>query len=73
MAAWAKRPEVREFVEFFNGNADKLVREVKYVPLPAAAYNHNVDALAKMRVGTKFGGENLVGVTIEQLMKLEAK
>jgi hypothetical protein len=26
-----------------------------------------------MRVGTKFGGENLVGVTIEQLMKLEAK
>jgi hypothetical protein len=26
-----------------------------------------------MRLGTKFGGENLVGVTIEQLMKLEAK
>jgi len=69
----AKRPEVREFVDYFNKNADKLVREVKYVPLPASAYTYNQDALAKMRVGTKFGGENLVGVTIEQLMKLEAK
>jgi phosphate transport system substrate-binding protein len=71
--ASAKRPEVREFVEFFNRNADKLVREVKYVPLPAAAYTYNLDALAKNRVGTKFGGENMVGVTIEQLMKMEAK
>jgi phosphate transport system substrate-binding protein len=69
----AKRAEVREFSEFYNRNADKLVREVKYVPLPAAAYNYNVETLAKGRLGTKFGGENLVGVTIEQLMKMEAK
>jgi phosphate transport system substrate-binding protein len=72
-AASAKRAEVREFADFYNRNAAKLVKEVKYVPLPAAAYTYNVDALAKNRVGTKFGGENLVGVTIEQLMKLEAK
>jgi phosphate transport system substrate-binding protein len=69
----AKRPEIREFIDFFNKNASKLVREVKYVPLPAAAYAHNQDTLGKMQVGTKFGGENLVGVTIEQLMKMEAK
>ena len=69
----AKRPEVREFVEFYNKNAEKLVKEVKYVPLPAVAYAYNLDTLAKNRVGTKFGGENLVGVTIEQLMKMEAK
>jgi phosphate transport system substrate-binding protein len=69
----AKRPEVREFVEFYNKNAEKLVKEVKYVPLPAAAYSYNLDTLAKNRVGTKFGGENLVGVTIDQLMKMEAK
>ena len=72
-AASVKRAEIREFVEFYNKNADQLVREVKYVPLPAAAYAYNQDALAKMRVGTKFGGENMVGVTIEQLMKIEAK
>ncbi|MDZ7652395.1 MAG: PstS family phosphate ABC transporter substrate-binding protein [Burkholderiaceae bacterium] len=69
----AKRPEVREFAEFYNRNAAKLVKEVKYVPLPSAAYTYNLDALAKNRTGTKFGGENLVGVTIEQLMKMEAK
>lgn len=69
----AKRAEVREFVEFYNKNAATLVKEVKYVPLPAAAYAYNLDTLGKNRVGTKFGGENLVGVTIEQLMKLEAK
>jgi phosphate transport system substrate-binding protein len=69
----ARRPEVREFVEFYNRNAPKLVREVKYVPLPAAAYTYNQDVLTKMKTGTKFGGENLVGVTIEQLMKMEAK
>lgn len=72
-AASAQRPEVREFVQFYNQNATKLVKEVKYVPLPAVAYTYNIDALAKGRVGTKFGGENLVGVTIEQLMKIEAK
>jgi phosphate transport system substrate-binding protein len=68
-----KRPEVRDFVEFYNKTAEKLVKEVKYVPLPAAAYAYNLDTLAKNRVGTKFGGENLVGVTIEQLMKMEAR
>jgi len=69
----AAKPEVREFVEFLNKNADKLVREVKYVPLPGAAYTYNAETLGKMRVGTKFGGENKVGLTIEELMKMEAK
>jgi len=72
-AASAKKPEVKEFVEYYNQQAEKLVREVKYVPLPAKAYAYNLDTLGKMRVGTKFGGENKVGLTIEDLMKLEAK
>jgi phosphate transport system substrate-binding protein len=69
----AKKPEVREFVEFFNRQADKLVREVKYIPLPARAYTHNLEQLKAMKVGTKFGGESKVGLTVDQLMKLEAK
>jgi phosphate transport system substrate-binding protein len=72
-AASLKKAEVRQFVEFYNKHADKLVREVKYVPLPAAAYADNLAAMSKNRLGTKFGGENKVGLTIEQLMKLEAK
>jgi len=67
------KPEVREFAEFYMKHAVKLVREVKYVPLPAAAYTYNVNQVQKRVVGTKFGGQNKVGMTIEELMKLEAK
>ena len=69
----AGKPEVREFIAYFNKNADKLVKEVKYVPLPPKAYAYNLETLGAMRVGTKFGGENKVGLTIEDLMKLEAR
>jgi phosphate transport system substrate-binding protein len=69
----AQKPEVNEFVQFYNKQATKLVKEVKYVPLPGKAYQYNLDTLGKMRLGTKFGGENKVGLTIEDLMKMEAK
>jgi len=49
------------------------VREVKYVPLPADAYAYNNDHIQKKVLGTKFGGGNRVGLTIQQLMKMEAK
>ena len=69
----ADKPEVKEFVEYYMKNAEKLTKEVKYVPLPAKAYAYNLDHFAKRVKGTKFGGENKVGLTIEDLMKLEAK
>ena len=69
----AGKAEVREFIDFFNKNAPKLVKEVKYVPLPPKAYSYNMETFGKMRLGTKFDGENKVGLTIEDLMKLEAK
>jgi phosphate transport system substrate-binding protein len=67
------KPEIRAFAEYYMKQAPKLVTEVKYVPLPAKAYEYNLTALQKGRVGTKMGGENKVGLTIEQLMTLEAK
>lgn len=67
------RPEVKQFVDFYMKNAPKLVAEVKYVPLPAKAYEYNASAVQKMRVGTKMGGENKVGLTVEQLMSMEAR
>lgn len=67
------RPEVRSFVDFYNRNATKLAREVGFVGLPARAYEYNLSAVAKGRVGTKFGGENRIGVTIDELMTLVAK
>ena len=69
----AQKGEVKQFIEYFNKHAEALIKEVKYVPLPAKAYAHNLDVLAKNQLGTKFGGKNKVGLTIEELMTLEAK
>jgi len=69
----AQKPEVREFVEYYNRHGEKLAREVKYVPLPSKAYAHNLEIFSRKQLGTKFGGENKVGLTIEDLMKLEAR
>ncbi len=69
----ADRPEVKEFVEYYMKHGESLTKEVKYVPLPAKAYAYNLDHFAKRGKGTKFGGENKVGMTIEDLMKIEAK
>jgi phosphate transport system substrate-binding protein len=67
------KPEIREFVDFYMKNAPQLVKEVKYIPLPAKAYSGNLEHLAKKKLGTVFGGQNEVGLTIEQLMKREAQ
>ena len=69
----ADKPEIKEFVEYYMKHGEKLAKEVKYVPLPAKAYTYNLDHFVKRLKGTKFGGENKVGLTIEELMKLEAK
>ncbi|WP_300449900.1 PstS family phosphate ABC transporter substrate-binding protein [Accumulibacter sp.] len=68
-----ERPAVREFVEFYMKNAAPLVKEVKYIPLPARAYTGNLEHLARKKLGTVFGGQNEVGLTIEQLLKREAQ
>jgi len=67
------KPEVKEFVQFYNAQGAKLAREVKYVPLPDSAYKANMDHMAKMKKGTVFAGESEVGVTIEELLRREAK
>jgi len=68
-----KKPEVKEFVEFYMKEGAKLTKEVKYVPLPAAVYKGNVDNMNKMKLGTVFGGHNEVGVKVDDLIKREAK
>ena len=68
-----QRAEVMKFVEFFMKHGAKLSKEVKYVPLPDKAYIVNMDHLKKGKLGTVFGGTAEVGITIEELMKREAK
>ncbi len=67
--AAAFKPEVKEFINFYLQNAPALVKEVKYVPLPAHEYKA-VDVHWKaLKPGTGFGGVPEVGVKIEELLK----
>jgi phosphate transport system substrate-binding protein len=67
------KPEVKEFVEYYMKNGAKLAREVKYVPLPDVAYTTGWQHVVKGKKGTVFGGVAEVGVTIDELLKREAK
>jgi phosphate transport system substrate-binding protein len=67
------KPEVKEFVEYYMKNGAKLAKEVKYVPLPDSAYTAGWEHVVKGKKGTVFGGVAEIGVTIEELLKREAK
>jgi len=67
------RPEVKEFVQYYMTHGEKLAKEVKYVPLPSKAYAIAWDHVQKGKKGTVFGGIAEVGVTIEDLLRREAK
>lgn len=67
------KPDVKEFVEYYLKNAAPLIKQVKYVPLPAKAYSIAMDHFNKGKFGTVFAGKPEVGVTVEELLKREAK
>jgi phosphate transport system substrate-binding protein len=68
----AKRPEVREFVQFILNNG-QLVSEVGYLPLPKHAYQLAWKQFQGGKMGSVFGGHAKVGITIDELLALEAK
>src|SRR5574341_2166009 len=67
------RLAVKEFVHYYMTQGAALAREVKYVPLPAKAYTTAWEHVLKGKKGTVFGGVAEVGVTIEELLKREAR
>ena len=68
-----EKPEVKEFVQYYMQHGGPLAKEVKYVPLPAKSYQIAWDHVQKGKKGTVFGGTAEVGVTIEELLRREAK
>ena len=67
------KPEVKKFVDFYMTQGAKMAKEVKYIPLPAAIYTTNIKHIADNKRGTIFGGKNEVGISIDELVKREAK
>ena len=69
----ASRPEVRQFVTYYMNNAAPAARKVGMVPLPSAAYRTILANFNRGRVGSVFGGEEKVGLTIGQLLEMQPK
>ncbi len=68
-----KKDEVKSFVEFYLKSAATVVPTVKYVSLPAKAYQVGLERLKKNQLGTVFSGHSEIGLKIEDLMKREGK
>jgi phosphate transport system substrate-binding protein len=69
----AEKPEVKEYVTFYMKNASTLVKGVRYFPLPPRAYAANMEFLKTKRVGSVFEGFLPIGLTIDDLLKREAR
>jgi phosphate transport system substrate-binding protein len=67
----ADKPEIKEFINFYMKHAPELVQEVKYFPLHNKFYDLNLEYLNKKQLGTVFGGEASVGMTIDELFERE--
>jgi phosphate transport system substrate-binding protein len=65
----AEKSDIKEFVEFFLKNGMTLANEVKYLPLPANAYEMALARFSKMEIGTGFGGVPEVGLHVEEILK----
>jgi phosphate transport system substrate-binding protein len=66
--AAAFKPEVKAFVNYYLEKAPTLVKEVKYVPLPASDYAAVSAHFKAMKPGTGFNGTPEVGVKITDLI-----
>jgi len=66
------RAEVRDFLDFYM-KSQKLITEVKYVPLPAQAYDIARERIAKKVTGTAFGGHPEVGLSILEILNRQPK
>jgi len=66
------KPEVKEFIQFLLVEGSELVSEVGYVPLPDEAYKLAWKHYTEKKMGTVFGGHSKVGITVEELLSMEA-
>jgi phosphate transport system substrate-binding protein len=68
-----EQPEVAAFLDHYLSNAQELVEQVRYVPLPLRAYELAKARLERRVTGSIFAGGAQIGVSIEQLLELEAE
>ncbi|MBW4697220.1 MAG: PstS family phosphate ABC transporter substrate-binding protein [Aphanocapsa lilacina HA4352-LM1] len=63
-----KKAEVREFVDFYLENGEKLAASVGYVPLPAEGYHIASNHFHRGKRGTVYGGRAYLGLSIREVL-----
>jgi hypothetical protein len=58
---------VKDFLSFFLNDAGTYINKVGYMPLSAIAYKTAIADIEAKRVGTRFGGEPVVGIAMHDL------
>lgn len=66
-------PAVKRFVDFYINQAPTLVSSVGYVPLPREGYHLDYVHFNRGKVGTVYGGEAQINLTIGELLRREAR
>ncbi|NJP10430.1 MAG: PstS family phosphate ABC transporter substrate-binding protein [Leptolyngbyaceae cyanobacterium RU_5_1] len=69
----AQRPEVKKFVQYYLKNGVSAASSVKYIPLPASAYPKIQARFNAGKTGSVFGGEEAVGLKINDLITRELR
>ncbi len=64
-----QKSEISDFISFYMQNAPELVKEVKYFPLNKEFYEINLKHAQDKVLGTVFGGEANINLTIEELFR----
>jgi phosphate transport system substrate-binding protein len=65
----ADKPEIKQLVEFVMTKSVPLIKEVKYLPLPEAAYKVGLQRFTERVAGSGFGGVPEVGLHIDDILK----
>ena len=68
--ALRKNNAFRNFVQFYMRNIEQLVKQAKYIPLKTTTYRLVDSKLYRHILGTSFGGDIPVGLTISQVLQM---
>ncbi|MBN8710147.1 MAG: hypothetical protein BGO12_08025 [Verrucomicrobia bacterium 61-8] len=63
-----EKPYVKEFLKFFLSDAGTYVNKVNYMTLSGVAYSTAIADVDAKKVGTRFGGEPVVGIASHDLL-----
>jgi len=69
----AKLPYVQEYIKFYLENAATLAKEVGYVALPAEVYKLSYEKFIKLKTGSIFENESIVGANLFELLNKDAE